>query len=79
VVGAFARDAMDNRLALPGRAVPPAELPAAVERARAFYASHHTPEDDCFGVVLVHQLPAGAPPSGARREPSFLLGPGAPV
>jgi hypothetical protein len=59
-VVAFARDALDNRLALPGRAVPPAELPATVERARAFYASHITPPDDCFGVVLVHQLPADA-------------------
>ncbi len=58
VVAAFARDAMDNRIALPGREMKPAELPAPVEVAREFYASHLTPEDDCFGVVLVHRLPA---------------------
>lgn len=60
VVAVFARAVMDDQLNLPGHAVEPDELPAAVETARAFYASHLTPEDDSYGFVLVHQLPADA-------------------
>lgn len=60
VVAAFARAVMDNRFELPGREVAPAELPPPVEVARAFYASHLTPPDDSYGLVLVRQLPADA-------------------
>lgn len=59
-IAAFARGAMDNRFELPGRAVTPSELPTPVEMARAFYASHITPPDDSYGIVLVHQLGADA-------------------
>lgn len=60
VVATFARTVMDNQLDLPGEAVDPSELPDAVAVARAFYVSRLTPEDDSFGFVLVHQLPADA-------------------
>jgi len=60
VVAALSRGVWDNRFDLPRRAVAPAELPPPVEVARAFYASHLTPPDDSYGLVLVRQLPADA-------------------